>query len=142
MNKHDQIRQNIRDFREDKNLTQAQMAELIPMSLPGYAKLERGENKISLSRLQRIAEVLEVDIIDLMSEDTEGVVVINNSSDVMNNSPFSIAVGDTALEGEIKHLNYIILAKNELLDAREREIESLKNQIAALQKVITALEKN
>lgn len=141
MRKQDHIRQKIRDIREDKNLTQADMAEKLSMSVTGYAKLERGECQISLSRLQHIASVLEIDIVELMAEENDGFVVIQNASDVMNNSPFSISVGNTALEAEIKHLNYIILAKNDLLDAREREITSLKQQIEALQKVISTLEK-
>ncbi|MGX2949751.1 hypothetical protein ACWIUA_02420 [Ursidibacter sp. B-7004-1] len=49
-------------------------------------------------------------------------------------------LGNPALEGEIAHLRYIIDAKNELLDAREREIQSLKAQITALNKVIERLE--
>ncbi|OOF39798.1 hypothetical protein BKK49_07315 [Rodentibacter rarus] len=142
MNKQDQIRQNIRDIREDKNLTQADMAERLSMSVTGYAKLERGETNISIERLHRIAQVLGVDVIELMASNNDGVVVFNNSNDNFSNSTnFSIALGNPALEGEIKHLNYIILAKNELLDAREREIESLKQQIDALQKVIETLEK-
>ncbi|MCQ9122099.1 hypothetical protein BKG95_05945 [Rodentibacter pneumotropicus] len=142
MNRQDQIRQNIRDIREDKNLTQADMAERLSMSVTGYAKLERGETNISIERLHRIAQVLGVDVIELMASNNDGVVVFNNSNDNFSNSTnFSIALGNPALEGEIKHLNYIILAKNELLDAREREIESLKQQIDALQKVIETLEK-
>ncbi|KMK52524.1 hypothetical protein RO21_00455 [[Actinobacillus] muris] len=142
MNKQDQIRQNIRDIREDKCLTQADMAERLSMSVTGYAKLERGETNISIDRLHRIAKVLEVDIFDLMASNNEGVVVFNHSNDNFSNSTnFSIALGNPALEAEIKHLNYIVLAKNELLDAREREIESLKQQISALQKLVDTLEK-
>ncbi|NEN76553.1 helix-turn-helix transcriptional regulator [Pelistega sp. NLN82] len=143
MNTQDKIRQNIRDIREDKNLTQADMAERLSMSVTGYAKLERGENNISIERLHRIAQILEVEVFDLMTSGSEGVLVFNNSHDNFSNSSnFSLALGNPALEAEIKHLNYIINAKNELLDAREREIDSLKQQITVLQKVITTLENN
>lgn len=142
MNVRDKLRQNIRDFREDKHLTQADMAEKLGMSVTGYAKLERGESQIRVERLQQIAQILEVNIDELMTESSDGVLVFNNSTDILNNSPnFSLALGNTALESEIKYLKYIIDAKNELLDARDREIESLKSQITALQKVIQALEK-
>lgn len=142
MNVRDQLRQNIRDFREDKHLTQADMAEKLGMSVTGYAKLERGESQIRVERLQQIAEILEVNVEELMTEGSEGVLVFNNSNDNFSNSSnFSLALGNPALEGEIRHLKYIIDSKNELLDARDREIELLKSQISALEKLIQTLEK-
>jgi hypothetical protein len=52
MNARDQLRQNIRDLREDKHLTQAVMAEKLGMSETGYAKIERGESGVRIERLQ------------------------------------------------------------------------------------------
>ena len=48
MKASDQLRQNIRDFREDKHLTQALMAEKLGMSETGYAKIERGESGVRI----------------------------------------------------------------------------------------------
>ena len=45
MKPEDRLRQNIRDMREDKKLTQADMAEKLGLSETGYAKIERGESK-------------------------------------------------------------------------------------------------
>lgn len=139
MNIRDQLRQNIRDYREDKHLTQADMAEKLGMSVTGYAKLERGESQIRVERLQQIAQILEVNIEELMAGKSD-IIIFNNSND-NNVSHFSLSLGNPALSNEIKHLKYMIDAKNELLDARDREIESLKSQISALQKVIQTLEK-
>lgn len=137
----DKIRQNIRDLREDRNLTQADLAEQLNMSVTGYAKLERGESQIKMDRLHQIANILQVGVEELIATETEGLLVFHNSNDNFSNaSHFSLALGDPALQSEIKHLHYIIEAKNELLDAREREIESLKQQISALNKVISSLE--
>lgn len=142
MNTRDKVRQNIRDFREDKNLTQAQVAERLGMSVTGYAKLERGESQIRVERLQQIAQILEVNVEELMAEAPEGVMIFNNSNDNFSNSSnFSLSLGDPALEAEIKHLRYIIDAKNELLGARDREILSLQKQISILEKIIETLEK-
>ncbi|MEG9489758.1 helix-turn-helix transcriptional regulator [Mannheimia indoligenes] len=143
MNIRDQLRQNIRDFREDKHLTQADMAEKLGMSVTGYAKLERGESQIRVERLQQIAQILEVNVEELMENGNQGTVVFNNSNDNFSNSSnFSLSLGNPVLESEIKHLKYIIEAKNELLDARDREIESLKSQISVLNKMIQSIEKN
>lgn len=139
MNKQDQIRQNIRDLREDKKLSQAKMAQLIPMSLTGYSKLERGENKISIDRLARIAQILEVDMTDLMANESDGVIVINNSSDILNNSPFSLAMGDPALEAEILRLKAAMDMKDEVINSRDREIHLLKDQIDTLKQLAESL---
>lgn len=142
MHIRDQLRQNIRDMREDRQLTQADMAEKLSMSVTGYAKLERGESQIRVERLQQIAQVLEANVEELMAGSSDGVVVFNNSTDILNNSPnFSFAIGNPALESEITRLRYVVDAKNELLESREREIESLKSHIEALQKIIETLEK-
>lgn len=138
----DRLRQNIRDFREDKNLTQADIAEKLGMSVTGYAKLERGESQIRVDRLEQIAQILDVEPNELMYADTNGVIVFNNSNDNFSNSThFSLALGDPALQSEIDHLRYIIDAKNDLLNAREAEIEALKQQIETLNKVVAMLEK-
>lgn len=143
MNIRDQLRQNIRDFREDKHFTQADMAEKLGMSVTGYAKLERGESQIRVERLQQIAQILEVNVEELMESGNQGIVVFNNSNDNFSNSSnFSLSLGNPVLESEIKHLKYIIEAKNELLDARDREIESLKSQISVLNKMMQSIEKN
>ena len=60
MKPEDRLRQNIRDMREDKKLTQADMAEKLGLSETGYAKIERGESKIRIERLFQIAQVLDV----------------------------------------------------------------------------------
>lgn len=137
MNQQDKIRQNIRDIRESKKLTQQEMAERLNLSVTGYSKIERGETELTAKRLYQIADALEIGLYDLVPNTNDGVVVFNNND---NFSHFNLMVGSPALESEITHLRYIIEAKDALLDAREREIESLKSQITVLQKLISALE--
>ena len=140
MNTRDQLRQNIRDLREDKHLTQAVMAEKLGMSETGYAKIERGESGVKIERLQQIAQVLEVSIADLIPFGDEGVIVFNNSNDNFSNSNnFSLSLGNPALEAEISNLRNMIAMKNELLDGREREIAALQQQIWALKELVSSL---
>lgn len=141
MKARDQLRQNIRDLREDKHLTQAVMAEKLGMSETGYAKIERGESGIRIERLQQIAQVLEVNLADLIPLGDEGVLVFSNSNDNFSNSTnFSLALGNPALEAEISSLRNMLEIKNEVINSREREIETLKQQISTLEKLIAALE--
>lgn len=139
MSTNDKIREKVREIRLNKGFTQAEVAELIPMSTTGYAKLERGVNNFSSERLKRLADILGVHMEEFIPKDSEGMVVINNSSDVLNNSPLSVAIGDPALEAKITKLNIELACQKEIISSREREIEALKSQIEALKEVISAL---
>ena len=45
----------IRDLREDKDMTQTQVAKMLGMSQTGYSKYETGENDIPTAILIRLA---------------------------------------------------------------------------------------
>ncbi|OOR98975.1 hypothetical protein B0187_06870 [Haemophilus paracuniculus] len=139
MKSSDKLRQNIRDFREDRGLTQAQMAEKLNLSVEGYAKIERGSSQVKIDRLEQIACVLGISVADLIPFGEDSVYVFNNNAD--NSSTFNVAVGDPALNAEINLLRQMIEMKNELLTSREREIDSLKQQVETLQKLVAELEK-
>lgn len=55
----------IRDLREDADLTQTDMANLIPMNQSNYSKIERGIQDPSIFQLKRIAEILSIDLNEL-----------------------------------------------------------------------------
>lgn len=55
----------IRDLREDADLTQTDMANLIPMNQSNYSKIERNIQDPSLLQLKRIAEILCIDLNEL-----------------------------------------------------------------------------
>lgn len=46
----------IRNFREDRDLTQKQVAEMLGMSQIGYSKYETGENDIPTQILIKLAD--------------------------------------------------------------------------------------
>ena len=102
MKPEDRLRQNIRDMREDKKLTQADMAEKLGLSETGYAKIERGESKIRIERLFQIAQVLDVSPAELIPFVDDGGITFNNSNDNFSNSSnFTLAIGNSAMENEI-----------------------------------------
>ena len=47
----------IRELREDKDLTQKQIAEILGMSQTGYSKYETGENDIPTHILIKLADL-------------------------------------------------------------------------------------
>ena len=139
MNARDQLRQNIRDLREDKRLTQAAMAEKLGMSEPGYAKIERGESGVKIDRLRQIAQVLEVNIVDLIPFGDDVITLSNSNDNFSNSNNFNLSLEPPALEAEILNLRNMIAMKNELLDGRDREIAALQQQIWALKELVSSL---
>jgi transcriptional regulator with XRE-family HTH domain len=58
---------NIKNIRELKNLSQEYIAGELGISQPSYARIETGAAIPKIDRLQRIADVLEVDLSTLLS---------------------------------------------------------------------------
>ena len=52
----------IRDLREDRDLTQTDIANMLGMSQTGYSKYETGENDIPTSVLLRLADFYKTSI--------------------------------------------------------------------------------
>ena len=59
--------ENIKRFRELKNITREDLADKLEMSLSGYSKLERGEVELTLTKLYRISEILEVSVSQILN---------------------------------------------------------------------------
>ncbi len=51
----------IRNAREDMDLSQADMARLIPMNQSNYSKIERGVQEPNLEQLRQICRILRLD---------------------------------------------------------------------------------
>lgn len=54
--------QRIRDLREDHDLTQKQIAQILGMSQTGYSKYETGENDIPTQVLIKLADFYQTSI--------------------------------------------------------------------------------
>lgn len=64
------ISANIKKFRIERGLTQAQLAELIEMEQVSISRIESGHYNISLKSLERFAKILKVQVIDLIRKDS------------------------------------------------------------------------
>ncbi len=63
-----QLNEKIRIVRETKNWSQEDMAEKLSMSTTGYAKIERGETMLNMQKLERIAQIFDMDLAELLSK--------------------------------------------------------------------------
>lgn len=64
MTKH--VLDSIKAIRKLKGISQSQMAEKLGIVVSGYGKIENGKIQLTLERLERIAEILEVSVETLM----------------------------------------------------------------------------
>ncbi len=55
------IGEKIRNAREDMDLSQRDMAKLIPMNQSNYSKIERDVQEPSLEQLRRICQILQLE---------------------------------------------------------------------------------
>ena len=60
--------QRIRDLREDRDLTQKQIAQMLGMSQTGYSKYETGENDIPTSILIELAKFYNTSVDYLLNQ--------------------------------------------------------------------------
>jgi transcriptional regulator with XRE-family HTH domain len=58
---------NLRRYREERGLSQEAFADVVGVHRTYMGGLERGERNITLKSLERIAERIEVDPLDLLS---------------------------------------------------------------------------
>ncbi len=78
------VGEKIKKLRELKNYTQQHMAEELDLSLSGYGKIERNETDISVSKLEKIAKILDTDMSSILNFDEKKVfnIIDNNQANV------------------------------------------------------------
>ncbi|MDB5111610.1 MAG: helix-turn-helix protein [Mucilaginibacter sp.] len=67
------IGKNIRAFRHQHGWSQEDVATKLGISIPAFSKIETGVTDINLSRLEQIADIYEIDVVQLLSMDIEEV---------------------------------------------------------------------
>ncbi|MGX2973533.1 helix-turn-helix domain-containing protein [Ursidibacter arcticus] len=117
-----QIHDKIRMIREQNKFSQEDIAEKINMSPSGYAKIERGETKLYIDKLEKIAQIFNMDIIDLINNDKNFCVLINENSQSSSNYYNS----DDALIIENEKLKISLAFQEKLITQLNNEIQLLK----------------
>lgn len=116
----------IRQLREEKKWSQEELATQLGLSTNGYAKIERGETRLTLPRLEQLAEIFEISILDLIQTDIKHLdYQIGNQSHINHGRDFTI-YGTTEhkdLIQEIEKLKLIIQHQEQLLNQQARELK-------------------
>lgn len=116
-----EVHDKIRVMREINQWSQEEMAEKLEMSPTGYAKIEHGKTNLTLDKLKQIAQIFNVDVVELITSQDKSFFF--SICDNKNNNTY-IGV-DQAIAIENENLK-------RLLEAKENEILALKEVIALL----------
>ena len=114
----------IKNIRELKNFTQEYMADKLEISQAAYSKLEKGDFKISQDKLNKIAEILDVNLEDIKDFDNKRILNSYNSIKG-NNSNITYSNQDIILIRKLYEDKINLLEK--LIQKQEEEIKNLKN---------------
>jgi transcriptional regulator with XRE-family HTH domain len=122
----------IRFMRQSKNWSQEDMADKLGMSVAGYAKIEQGRTDANFSKLEQIASVFDMDIVELLSFGEKNVICLIGDNSMIGIS--QIMGSSKELVFEIQKLQLNLDHKEEMLVQKDREIVNLKEMIALLKK--------
>lgn len=109
------ITDKIREIRSLKSISQEYMACQLGIDTSSYHRLERGTSPLSIGRLERIATILNIQVVELLSQ--ESTVVQPSTNDQSNYI--------SHLEDEIKFLRSQLQEKlSVVMSARESGVDS------------------
>lgn len=129
-----QLHDKIKFLRTVKDWSQEEVAQRLNMSVSGYGGIERGEVNVPYLRLQKIAEVFEVDLTELLNLDEK--MVFNLSVIKNDQSKWNWHI-NTSNNLEIAELKYELEKSQLLLQERDKEIAYLKEMIELVKKTVT-----
>jgi len=124
----DDILKRVVSLRKNRGISHEAMATNLDLSQAAYSKIEKGETKLSIERLYKIAEILDSTVEELMGfqnkysqeiKDNEHFTVIAHQ-EVENLFQENKEISDKL----IKHLENLVQTKDQII----KELESKLNQ--------------
>lgn len=89
-----QTGQNIKAIRELKNFTQDYVASQLNMSVPNYSNIETGKTELTLTRLQQIAKVLQMDFRQILNLNRAQILNLDPYPTTGNEQPSTKEIRD------------------------------------------------
>jgi len=120
----------IRFMRQSKHWSQEDMADKLGMSVAGYAKIEQGKTDANFSKLEQIASVFDMDIVELLSVGEKNVICLIGDNSVISMSQIMGTSKDLVFE--MQKLQLMLGHKDEMMTQKDKEIEGLKGMIALM----------
>jgi transcriptional regulator with XRE-family HTH domain len=115
-------------MRKLKNWTQEEMAEKLNMCVNDYTKIEWGDTNTLNPKLEEIAQLLGVELLELISANEKNVCLGND------NLSYNIIGSSTEIAFEIQKLKSDLEHKNEIIEFQKRDILRLEEMLELMKK--------
>jgi transcriptional regulator with XRE-family HTH domain len=129
-----QINEKLKVMRQCKDWTQEELAEKLGLAVNTYAKIEQGKTTIKLDQLKKIAQIMGVDVQELI--DTNEKTVLNYAENCNQNNQLQchIILTETQCAHELEKAQL-------LLKEKENENSLLKQQVEDLRTMLNLIKK-
>ena len=124
---------------ELRHRPQEDMVTRLSMSTDGYAKLEYGETRLNIYRIEQIASVFNIGLNELMAINERSIICLISEKSQHGRNDY--ATSQQALTAEINRMQQLLAhqealaaQKDALIAQQAREIETLRTLVAVLQK--------
>ncbi len=122
-------------MRQLKGYSQEDIAEKLGMSVKGYSDIERGKTNLQMNRLEEIAQILEIDIFELLSFG-EKSVFCQNIQTVQKNDQNNF-LGNS--QAQIEKYQLIVEQKDKEISLLNTQINQLNEQVLQLKEIIALI---
>jgi transcriptional regulator with XRE-family HTH domain len=129
-----EVCEKIHFFRQRRKWSQEEMAARLGISTNGYAKIERGETDLPLSRLEQIAKVLEIELVELFNFGEKNVFYVIGDNTLHNCNQFGNNVhsannpDEEKMQFQLEKLYLIVQQQSKEIEYLKEIIQFLKNK--------------
>ena len=102
----------IRVLREQKGYSQESLAHELGITQPSYARLEKQDERISITRLMQIALILKTTVSELIDEKTQKIINQQNSE---SSHAYNVDTINTIINADKEHISTL---KDEIMFLR------------------------
>lgn len=114
------ISDNIKKYRELRGMTREFISDELGMSASGYSKIERGEVDLTISKLDKISQILGINVSQILNFDATNIFNVSHNNQIqgLKNSKIKNYTDDNTqkyiqlLEKENERLNNVLLEIN------------------------------
>ncbi|WP_336965524.1 helix-turn-helix transcriptional regulator [Chryseobacterium contaminans] len=112
------IGKRIRKYREERSLSQEELAEKLHISRSTYQRIENGETNSWINHIENICTTLDVSMEDILKQE-EGFTQINKENTASENS------SNNMIQNQTNNYN----TSEKLIEQYEERIKELKQQV-------------
>lgn len=123
------VNEKLKLVRQAKGLTQEEVAEKLGISASTYGDIERGDREPKLSKWQKIADALEISLIELLDLTDKNSFNINFSKKDKGDNNHVYINSTSEMEKQL------------LIESKEKEISMLREMLAKQEQQIGDLKK-